>query len=87
MHAHAGRTVRTAVLWGGLGVLAWSILTIFAGGGTAHADEGAPDPLDGLSGLVSDAVDAAANTVAPAADAVVAPVQDAAPVAQIASPP
>ncbi|ALX65975.1 hypothetical protein AB663_000804 [Microbacterium sp. XT11] len=82
VHAHAAaHRVRTTVLWGGLGVLAWALLTLVTGGGTAHADESAPDPVGGLTGLVSDAVDATTTTVssvvAPAIEAVVAPAVEA----------
>ena len=78
------RGVPAAVFWGGLGVLAWATLTAFLGGGSAHADEQSDDPLDGLTSLVSNTVNAVTAPVAPVVTQVVAPVvtQVVAPVQQ-----
>jgi hypothetical protein len=81
------RGVPAAVFWGGLGVLAWATLTVLVGGGSAHADDQAEGPLDGLTSLVSNTVSAVTapvtpivtQVVAPVVTQVVAPVQQAAP--------
>ncbi|WP_144875404.1 hypothetical protein [Microbacterium sp. 1.5R] len=87
MNAQATRRgVPAAVLWGGLGALAWATITIITGGSSAHADEQGDAPLlEGVSSLVSQTV----STVAPAAAEVVAPVvtEVAAPVVtEVAAP-
>ncbi|WP_214443594.1 hypothetical protein, partial [Mycobacterium tuberculosis] len=65
------RGVPTAVLWGGLGALAWAALTVLTGGGSAHADEQPKGPLDSLTSVVSETVTAVTT---PVVDNVVAPV-------------
>lgn len=78
------RGVPAAVFWGGIGVLAWATLTVFLGGGSAHADEPEDGPLDGLTSLVGDTVSAVTAPVTPIVTQVVAPVvtQVVAPVQQ-----
>lgn len=68
------RGVPAAVLWGGIGVLAWATLTVLLGGGSAHADDQDDGPLDGLTSLVSETVSAVTAPVAPVVTEVVAPV-------------
>ncbi|MBP3976821.1 hypothetical protein [Microbacterium sp. BLY] len=75
------RGVPTAVLWGGLGALAWAALTVLTGGGSAQADEQPKGPLDSLTSVVSETVTAVTK---PVVSDVVAPVvnQVATPVVQ-----
>ncbi len=94
MNARATRRgIPAAVKWGGLVALAWATLTIFSGGGSAHADEQPDGPLDGLTSVVGETVSAVTAPVvtqviapvvtqvaAPVVQAVVAPVQQTAPV-------
>ena len=73
------RGVPNAVLWGGVGVLAWAALTVLTGGGSAHAAEEPKGPLDGLTSVVSETVTAVTkpvvnNVVAPVVKQVVTPV-------------
>lgn len=72
------RGVPNAVLWGGVGVLAWAALTVLTGGGSAHAAEEPKGPLDGLTSVVSETVTAVTK---PVVNNVVAPV-----VKQVATP-
>lgn len=81
------RGVPAVVIWGALGALVWAVLTVLLGGGSAHADEEADGPLDGVTSLVSSTVSAVTapvkpvvtQVVAPVVTQVVAPVQQAAP--------
>ncbi|KYJ96944.1 hypothetical protein [Microbacterium sp. CH1] len=75
------RGVPHAVLWGGIGALAWAALTVLTGGGSAHADEQPKGPLDNLTSVVSETVTAVTK---PVVNDVVAPVvnQVATPVVQ-----
>ncbi|MCM3778691.1 hypothetical protein [Microbacterium hydrocarbonoxydans] len=100
MNAQATRRgVPAAVLWGGVGAVAWAAITILTGGSSAHADEHSDAPLlDGVSSLVSQTVSTVGSTVtavtqpvvtevvAPVVTEVVAPVVEhvAAPVQQAA---
>lgn len=100
MNAQATRRgVPAAVLWGGVGAVAWAAITILTGGSSAHADEQSDAPLlDSVSSLVSQTVSTVGNTVtavtqpvvtqavAPVVTEVVAPVVThvAAPVQQVA---
>lgn len=73
------RGVPHAVLWGGIGALAWAALTVLTGGGSAHADEQPKGPLDGLTSVVSETVTAVTkpvvnNVVAPVVNQVATPV-------------
>lgn len=73
------RGVPTAVLWGGIGVLAWAALTVLTGGSSAHAEEQPKEPLDSLTSVVSDTVTAVTkpvvnNVVAPVVNHVATPV-------------
>lgn len=100
MNAQATRRgVPAAVLWGGVGAVAWAAITILTGGSSAHADEQSDAPLlDSVSSLVSQTVSTVGSTVtavtqpvvtevvAPVVTEVVAPVVEhaAAPVQQAA---
>ncbi|WP_308162103.1 hypothetical protein [Microbacterium sp. ISL-59] len=68
------RGVPAVVLWGGVGAIAWATLTLFFGGGSAHADEQQDGPLDGLTSIVSETVSAVTAPVTPVVTKVVAPV-------------
>ncbi|WP_231481875.1 MULTISPECIES: hypothetical protein [unclassified Microbacterium] len=68
------RGVPAVVLWGAVGALAWATLTLFFGGGSAHADEQQDGPLDGLTSIVSETVSAVTAPVTPVVTKVVAPV-------------
>ncbi|MFS0853503.1 hypothetical protein [Microbacterium sp. 179-I 3D4 NHS] len=72
MNARATRRgAPAAVLWGGLGALAWAAFTVVVGGGSAQADEHRDTPLlDGVTSLISQTVDTVGDTVA----AVTAPI-------------
>ncbi|PCE16214.1 hypothetical protein AUC47_09735 [Microbacterium sp. SZ1] len=80
MNAQATRRgVPAAVLWGGVGAVAWAAITILTGGSSAHADEQSDAPLlDSVSSLVSQTVSTVGNTVTavtqPVVTQVVAPV-------------
>lgn len=80
------RGIPAAVIWGGLGALAWAALTVLTGGSQAHADEQSKGPVDGATSLVSHTLDAVTEPVAPVVTTVVAPVVKAAvaPVQQTA---
>ena len=90
MTAQATRhRLRTGVLWGGFGVLAWAVLTLFAGGDAAHAEESNENPLGRLVSQVTETVTTpvaavVTDVVAPVVTAAVAPVQQAAPQAAAA---
>ncbi|WP_101847938.1 hypothetical protein [Zhihengliuella sp. ISTPL4] len=73
------RGVPTAVLWGGIGALAWAALTVLTGGTSAHAEEQPKGPLDSLTSVVSETVTAVTkpvvnNVVAPVVNHVATPV-------------
>ncbi|MFB4349899.1 hypothetical protein [Microbacterium sp. CR_7] len=80
MNAQATRRgVPAAVLWGGVGAVAWAAITILTGGSSAHADEQSDAPLlDSVSSLVSQTVSTVGSTVTavtqPVVTEVVAPV-------------
>jgi hypothetical protein len=82
------RGVPAIVFWGAVGAFAWATLTLFFGGGSAHADEQQDGPLDGLTSLVSETVSAVTAPVAPVVTQVVAPVvtKVVAPVQQAVPP-
>ena len=88
------RGVPAVMLWGGFGALAWAALTVLTGGGSAHADEQKPNPLESLTTAVTQTVTAVTapvvnKVVAPVVTQVVAPVVThvAAPVAtHVAAP-
>lgn len=75
--AVASRRISTGVAWGAFGVLAWAAISVFTGGGSAHAEEAPSNPLDSLTSVVSSTVSGATSLVAPVITEVVAPVVQA----------
>ncbi len=73
MNAQATRRgAPAAILWGGLGVLAWAAFTAVVGGGDAHADDGSdPSLLGSVTSVVSETVDTVGQTVTAVATPVV----------------
>lgn len=81
-----GHRILTGALWAGFIALAWTVFTLFFGGGAAHADDREDDgrsggltsllgeTVGGLTSLAGDTVRGATAIVAPVVTEVVAPV-------------